>query len=191
MKKILILIALAGIIFAGCTDLKLNNVSQPEKGANTLIPIPGKTGLSSETVYTTTSIVDGSVGDTMTINASYMGDNGKRVTLNLSMIIPAGAFSDVRTITLTADDQYAALSCTPAMVFDKSLILNYSYTGLNIKSLNLPKHTNGFYFIPDSWNFEAVGSTGFLIDKSSGTLSVTGAQINHFSRYGWSTINSD
>ena len=191
MKKILMLIALAGIIFAGCTDLKLNNVSQPEKGAYKLIPIPGKTELSSETVYTTTSIVDGSVGDTMTINASYMGDNGKLVTLNLSMIIPAGAFSDVRTITLTTDDQYAAVSCTPAMVFDKSLILNYSYTGLNIKSLNLPKAKNGFYFIPDSGDLVAVGSISFLIDKSSGTLSVTGAQINHFSRYGWSTINSD
>ena len=54
------------------------------------------------------------------------------VTLNLSMIIPAGAFSGVRTITLTADDQYAALQCSPSMVFDKSLILDYSYTGLNI-----------------------------------------------------------
>src|ERR1035437_7628814 len=211
MKKILALLTLAGIIFAGCTDVKINSVSQPENGTNTLIPIPGKVGLSSETAYTTTSVIDGSVGGTMTINASYMGDNGQGdngqgnnghgnnghgnngqlVTLNLTMTIPAGAFNDVRTITLTADDQYAAVSCSPAMVFDKSLILDYSYTGLNLKSLNLPKDKNGFYFIPDSGNFEAVGSTGFLIDKSSGTLSVTGAQINHFSRYGWSTINSD
>src|ERR1035437_7151788 len=191
MKKILALLILAGIIFAGCTDLKLNNVSQPEKGANTLIPIPGKTGLSSETVYTTTSIVDGSVGDTLTINASYMGDNGKLVTLNLSMIIPAGAFNGVRTITLTADDQYAAVSCSPAMVFDKSLLLDYSYTGLNIKSLNLPKAKNGFYFIPDSGILEAIASSSFLIDTKSGSLSVTGAQIPHFSRFGWATINGD
>src|ERR1035437_7726773 len=116
MKKIFILLV-AGIIFAGCTDVKLNNVSQPEQGTYKLIPIPGKTGLSSETAYTITKTIDGSVGDTMTINASYMGDNGKLVTLNLTMTIPAGAFSDVRTITLTADDQYAAISCSPSMVF--------------------------------------------------------------------------
>ena len=189
MKKILILIALAGIIFAGCTDVKLNNVSPPDQGTNKLIPIPRRTGLSSETAYTTTKTIDGSVGDTMTINASYMGDNGKLVTLNLTMTIPAGAFNGMQTITLTADDQYAAVSCTPSMVFNQSLQLNYTYTGLDIKSLNLPKHTNGFYFISDSGNFVAVASTGFVIDKSSGTLSVTGAQINHFSRYGWTTLD--
>jgi hypothetical protein len=189
MKKILILTALVGIIFAGCSDVKLNNVGPPDQGTYKLIPIPGKTGLSSETAYTTTKTIDGSVGDTMTINASYRGDNGHLVTLKLTMKIPAGAFSDVRTITLTADDQYAAVSCTPAMVFDKSLQLDYTYTGLDIKSLNLPKHTNGFYFISDSGNFEAIPSTGFLINKYSGTLSVTGAQINHFSRYGWTTLD--
>ena len=189
MKKILILTALVGIIFAGCSDLKINNVSQPEQGTYKLIPIPGKTGLSSETAYTTTKTIDGSVGDTMTINASYIGDNGKLVTLNLTMTIPAGAFSDVRTITLTADDHYAAVSCSPSMVFDQSLQLDYTYTGLDIKSLNLPKHTNGFYFISDSGNFEAIPSTGFLIDPRKGILSVTGAQINHFSRYGWTTLD--
>ena len=191
MKKILTLLAIAGLIFQGCTDIKLNNVIPTEKGTFSLIPVPGRTGLSSETAFSTTSIIDGSIGGIMTMNQSYMGDNGKLVTLNLSMIIPAGAFSDVRTITLTADDQYAAVSCSPAMVFDKSLLLDYSYTGLNIKSLNLPKAKNGFYFIPDSGILEAVASNSFLIDKSSGSLSVTGAQINHFSRYGWSTIDSN
>ena len=113
MKKILILVALIGIIFAGCTDVKLNNVSPPDQGTNKLIPIPRRTGLSSETAYTTTKTIDGSVGDTMTINASYMGDNGKLVTLNLTMTIPAGAFNGMQTITLTADDHYAAVACSP------------------------------------------------------------------------------
>src|SRR5664279_214564 len=109
MKKILILTALVGIIFAGCSDVKLNNVSPPDQGTYKLIPIPQRTGLSSETAYTTTKTIDGSVGDTMTMNASYIGNNGQLVTLNLTMIIPAGAFNGVKTITLTADDQYAAV----------------------------------------------------------------------------------
>jgi hypothetical protein len=190
MKKIFILLV-AGIIFAGCRDVKINNVSQPEKETYKLIPIPGKTGLSSETAYTTTSIVDGSIGDTMSISASYMGDNGQLVTLNVSMTIPAGAFSGVRTITLTADDKYAALSCSPSMVFDKSLLLDYSYTGLNLKSIDLPKAKSGFYFIPDSGILEEIATNSFLIDKKSGILSVTGAQIKHFSRFGWSTKDTN
>src|ERR1035437_7637853 len=191
MKKILMLLALAGIVLTGCSDVKLNNVSQPEKGTYKLVQIPAKTGLTSETVYSTTSIVDGSIGGTMTINASYTGDNGQTVTLNVSMTIPAGAFSGVRTITLTADDQYAALSCSPSMVFDKSLLLDYSYTGLNLKSIDLPKAKSGFYFIPDSGILEEIATNSFLIDKKSGILSVTGAQIKHFSRFGWSTKDTN
>ena len=189
MNKILVLLVLTGIIFTGCTDVKLNSISQPAKGTYKLVQIPGKTGLSSEIAYTTTSIVDGSVGGMMTMNASYMGDNGKLVTLNVSMTIPAGAFSGVRTITLTADDQYAALICTPSMVFDKSLTLDFSYTGLTLNSTNLPNGKHGFYFISDSGDFVEVVSNGVLINRSLGRLIVSGAQINHFSRYGWSTID--
>ena len=189
MKKILIPLILIGFILAGCKDVKMNNIIQPMARTYKLVQIPGKAGLSAETAFTTSGIVDGSVGDTLTMNQSYLGDNGKMVTLNLSMIIPAGAFSGVRTITLTADDQFAALQCSPSMVFDKSLILDYSYTGLNLKSLNLPKNSNGFYFIPESGNLENVESYGYLIDKKSGSLMVTGAQINHFSRFGWTTLD--
>ena len=191
MKKILLFLALAGIVLTGCSDVKLNNANQPEKATYKLVQIPGKTGLSNETVYTTTCIIDGSIGGTMTINASYMGNNGQSVSLNVSMTIPAGAFSGVRTITLTADDQYALLVCSPSMTFDKNILLDFSYTGLDIKTVDLPKYKNGFYFISDSGNLEAIASNGFLIDKKSGSLSVTGAQIPHFSRFGWATINGD
>ena len=188
MRKILILLVLVGVLLSGCTDVKLNNVSQQNQGTYSLIPIPARTGLTNETIYTATNTIDGSVGGNITLNASYMGDNGQSVTLKLSMTFPAGAFNDVRTITLTADDHYAAVNCTPSMVFAKSVILDYAYTGLNIKNCDLPKEKNGFYFISDSGLLEPVASTSFLIDKNSGSLSVTGAQINHFSRYGWTTL---
>jgi hypothetical protein len=187
MRKILILLVLTGIVFSGCKDLKINNVNPPEKDNFSLVPIPARVGLSSETIYTATNTIDGSVGGNIILNASYMGDNGQPVTLKLSMTFPAGAFNDVRTITLTADDHYAAVNCTPSMVFAKSVILDYAYTGLNIKNCDLPKEKNGFYFISDSGFLEPVVSAGFLIDKNSGSLSITGALINHFSRYGWTT----
>jgi hypothetical protein len=187
MRKILTLLVLLGVLLTGCTDVKLNNVSQQDQGPFSLIPIPSRTGLSSETIYSATNTIDGSVGGIITLNASYIGDNGQPVTLKLSMTFPAGAFSDVKTITLTADDHYAAVQCTPSMVFAKSVLLDYAYTGLNIKNCDLPKDKNGFYFISDSGLLEPVVSAGFLINKHSGSLSVTGAQINHFSRYGWST----
>jgi len=190
LRKILVILALAGVVFMGCKDAKVNDVIQPEKGTYSLVPIPGKTGLSSEAVYSTTSTIDGTVGGNMSLNQSNMGDNGQTVTLRLSMTFPAGAFDGARTITLTADDHYAAVSCSPSMVFAQSVILDYSYTGLTIKNCDLPKDKNGFYFISDNGYLEPVVSSSFLIDKKAGNLSVTGAQINHFSRYGWSTISN-
>ena len=126
----------------------------------------------------------------MTLDQSYIGNNGQTVTLHLSMTFPAGAFDAAQTITLTADDHYAAIACSPSMVFAQSVILDYSYTGLNIKNCDLPKGKNGFYLISDNGNLESIVSASFLIDKKAGNLSVTGAQINHFSRYGWSTISN-
>ena len=187
MRKILIFLVLAGVLFFGCYDLKVNNANPPSKGDYSLVPIPARTGLSDEIIYSTTKTINGNVGGNITLNASYIGDNGQKVTLNLNMTFPAGAFNDEKTITLTADDHYAAVSCTPSMTFNKSVILDYSYSGLNIKNCDLPKDKNGFYFISDYGYLEPVVSSGFLIDKSSGNLSVTDAQINHFSRYGWTT----
>jgi hypothetical protein len=189
MKKILTLLALAGLIFQGCTDIKLNNVTPPVKGTFSLISIPGKTGLSSETAFSTTSTIDGSVGGTMTMNQSYMGDNGRQVTLSLIMTIPPGAFSGVKTITLTADDHYAALICTPSMAFDKSLSLDFSYTGLSLNSTNLANGRQGFYFISDSGDLENIANNSMVINKNLGRVLVNGAVINHFSRYGWATID--
>jgi hypothetical protein len=191
MKKILTLLALAGLIFQGCSDIKLNNVTPPVKGTFSLIPIPGRTGLSSETAFSTTSTIDGSVGGTMTMDQSYMGDNGKLVTLSLTMTIPPGAFSGVQTITLTADDQYAALICSPAMVFDQSLSLDFSYTGLTLNSKNLVNGKQGFYFVSDSGYLEIIDNKGMTIDKKKGTVVVSTAKINHFSRYGWGTLVDD
>ena len=191
MKKILTLLAIAGLIFQGCTDIKLNNVIPTEKGTFSLIPVPGRTGLSSETAFSTTSIIDGSIGGTMTMDKSYMGDNGKLVTLSLTMTIPPGAFSGVQTITLTADDQYAALICSPAMVFDQSLSLDFSYTGLTLNNTNLVNGKQGFYFISDSGYLEIIDNKGMTINKKKGTVVVSTAKINHFSRYGWGTLVDD
>ena len=189
MKKILMLLALAGLILQGCSDIKVNNVTPPVKGTFSLIPIPGKTGLSTENSFSTTSTIDGSVGGIMTMNQGYKGDNGQQVTLSLTMTIPAGAFSGVQTITLTADDHYAALICTPSMVFDTSLSLDFSYSGLSLNNTNLQNGKQGFYFISDSGSIEDVVNRSMVINKRRGTVVVTNAQINHFSRYGWATID--
>jgi hypothetical protein len=187
MRKLLVLLVLVGVVFYGCSDLKINNVNTPEKADYSLVPIPAKAGLSDETIYSTTSTINGDLGGIITLNSSYLGDNGQTVTLNLTMTFPAGVFSGEKLITLIADDHYAAVSCYPSMVFNKSVHLDYSYTGLNIKNCYLPKDKNGFYFISDYGYLEPVVSSSFLIDKIAGNLSVTNAQINHFSRYGWTT----
>ncbi len=191
MKKILVLMLFAGIVFTGCTDVKINNVSPPTKGTYSLIPIPEKTGLYSEADFTTTSTIDGATGGTMTMNQSYWGNNGHLVTISLSMIIPPGAFSGVKTITLTADDQYAALICTPAMVFDLNLTLNFSYTGLSLNRQSISHYRQGFYFMPNSGVPDEVNNSGVEINRLLGKVKVIDAKISHFSRYGWATLDGD
>jgi len=188
MRKILVILVLAGVVFSGCTDVKVNNTSQPEPGTYSLVPIPARAGLSDEIKYSTTSTINGAAGGKMTLTKTYLGVTGRQVTLNVVMTFPAGAFSGLKTITITADDQYAALTCTPSMVFAKTVLLDFSYKNLDIKNVYLPNNKNGFYYIADSGYLEPIASTSFLIDKNLGNLSVTAAQLKHFSRFGWTTL---
>ena len=180
---------LAGFLFASCSDVNLNSVNQPEKGKFSLIPIPGKAGLTSEAQFSTSALIDGSVGGSLSMDQSYLGTNGNQVTLHVLMTIPAGAFTGQQTITLTADDQYAALKCYPAMVFSQSLSLDFSYTGLTLNRNNLANGVTGFYFIADDGTIQPVSSKGVVVNVSQGRVAVNNAKIDHFSRYGWGTLD--
>jgi hypothetical protein len=174
--------------FFGCSDIKINKPDISQQNEYSLIKIsPLQEGTTTETLISVSKDIDGSVGGNISLSKSYRSLGSGLVLVNINLDIPVGAFSGVKKITLTADDQYAALKCDPSMVFKKSLSLDFSYLGLNLKNLNLSLRRVDFGYIARDGSFYPVKNNGVQVNALLGLLLVKEAHIDHFSRYGWAT----
>ena len=78
---------------------------------------------------------------------------------------------------------YAGLDFSPSMTFNKSLYLSLSFTGLDLKSMGITNSNVGFYYVDSNGNYTAIPNSGMFVNLKTGTLTVIGAKIDHFSRY--------
>ena len=90
------------------------------------------------------------------------------------------SFPGAVDITITADDEYAAVQFSPKMVFDKPVELDLKFEGLD---LDLTTGDYDFVFIDDDGNIEIVAFNAIHVDESQSKIWVTKADLPHFSRY--------
>lgn len=185
MKKLLLLLTFLGLIIAGCSDSSNNPVSIKPSQKN-LIPLPEKSSLSVETQFSISKTINGEEGGSINLVRFYFSFRGKLVFVFAHLEIPKNAFSGFKTITLTTDDQFAAINFDPHIVFNTPLNLTLSYTGLDLSQMNLNSTNVGFDYFDDSGNSYPVENEGINVNLFHGSLSVINAKIHHFSRYGFS-----
>ncbi len=185
MKKLLLLLTFLGLIIAGCSDTSNNPVAL-KPSHKSLIPLPEKSSLSTETQFSVSKTINGEEGGTINLVRFYFSFRGNLVFVFAHLNIPANAFSGSKTITLTTDDQYAAVYFDPHMNFNIPLNLTLSYTGLNLAQMNLNTSNVGFDYFDDFGNAYPVENEGINVNLFHGSLSVINAKIHHFSRYGFS-----
>jgi len=111
--------------------------------------------------------------------------NGETVKIDAKLKIKKHAFEGTVDITLTVDDEYAAVSFTPAMVFDIPADLDLKFEGIDLAPLNLATGDYDFVFIDDYGNIEVVEYNALHVDESKSKIWVSKAKLNHFSRYGF------
>ena len=148
-----------------------------------LIKLPQKEGLSKDFQLSVTKKVNGNIGSSIVIKGNYLNAEGKLIKVYGALRIPSGAFDGEREITMTIDNQYAAVEFYPHMTFDKPLNLNLMFAGLDLSTLNLPNGSVGFYYVDDKGNLTPIANQGVLVNNFLGSLMVVGARIDHFSRY--------
>lgn len=188
MKKLLYFLSVLLVVFFGCTET-INQTNPIQTSKKELIPIPPESSFNTETEYSVTKTINGSSGGTMVLHNTYVSSSGHTVTINAVLQIPKGAFEGTTDITLTTDDYYAAVSFNPHMTFAIPLNLNLSFSGLNLNSLHInPQHVDFCYIEEDedgNGDAEHINYQNLYVNLNAGLVSVTGAQLNHFSRYGF------
>ena len=187
MKINLIILLAVIVLLIGCdtsTDLTVNPA---ENNSNTqvfeLIPLPKKSALWMDSVFTISQVIDGSVGGRIIMANYYISETGDSVEFEVDLRIPAGAFQGSETITITVDSDSAAVHFYPEMVFADTLRLFQSFEGLNLE--NIQTGTIDYVFIRDDGSIELIKKNGTQIVVPQGIVRVQNAKLLHFSRYGW------
>ena len=186
MKKLLTLAALVSLFFFGCDQgTDITSPGEIDNHSYQLIKLPKKSGMSVETIFSMTKEIDGKKGGEIKIDESYVAEDGHTVQIYAYLEVKKFSFSGNVTITLTVDDEFAAASFTPAMVFDKPLELDMKFEGIDLGNLNLTNGDYDFVFIDDDGNTEVVDNNGVQVNENHSKITVKSAKLHHFSRYGF------
>jgi hypothetical protein len=190
MKYLLLFPILAIFILAGCA--KENSIMGPQSSANQStsqwIKIIHSPSLSVENTYTASKSIDGSKGGTVELTKVFK-DDGNWALVTAKLTVPKGAFSGTKNISYTVNTETASIDFSPADTsFSKNLNLDITFTGVNISGYNTSElafaYLDGNYIVPAKFTYANA-------NIAKGLLMVLGAQISHFSRYGWSTIDGN
>jgi hypothetical protein len=187
-------VLLVALVFlaSGCdtsSDLSVNNFENNLQSSlykvtdYELIPLPNKSPLWMDSVFTMSQEINGAVGGRMIMNKYYISETGDSVIISADLRIPAGAFQGAENITMTVDDEVAAIHFYPEMVFDDTLKFFQSFEGLNLE--NYSTGTLDFVFIADDGSIEFIKKNGVQVIVPQGIVRVQNAKLVHFSRYGW------
>ena len=154
MRKLLILSLFSFLLFFGCDqETDINSPGNIDNQSYQLIKLPPKAGLSVENTFSVTKRIDGKRGGEIKLHKQYVSTNGQTVKIDAKLKIKRHSFSGHVDITLTVDDDYAAVSFFPEMIFSKPAELDLKFEGLDLESLNLVTGEYDFVFIgdPNRW----------------------------------------
>jgi hypothetical protein len=157
--------------------------STPDESNYEIIPLPPKSPIYLDSIFTISVPIIGELGGRIVLDKFYVDTAGHIVTMLADLTIPKDAFYGLRIITLTIDNNYAAVKCEPKMKFWEPLKLDQTFTGLDLSGYQTGRID--FVYISDNGQIENIPNNGVIIIKPLGIVMVRNARLNHFSLYGW------
>jgi hypothetical protein len=182
MKNTLFSFLFSAAILISCSDSQVSPI-ESDSHSYSLIKLPKKSGMSVETIFSKTKRIDGKRGGEIRLDESYVAADGHTVEIHAKLKVKKNSYRGHVDITLTIDDEFAAASFSPHMVFNKPLELDLKFEGIDLEQLNLIEGDYDFVFIDDNGDIEIIQYNGLHVIESQGKIWVTKANLNHFSRY--------
>ena len=192
MKRVLIIISVFAMFFAGCQNANDSNITGPVTG-DTGLDISSSSGTVVPSVADT---IDGSQGGSIILNCDTT-INGKTQTVHINLQFKKGAFDGVKVITVSADFDSISLSFFPHIVFNDSDLVRLSahFTGVNLNSLpsvqgqeqDTSSSQYRFCYFGDDNSYEIIKNDGIDASNAQSQIAVKNARLKHFSRYCWAT----
>jgi hypothetical protein len=184
MKKILLLFIPVILIFAGCSQSILEPTSPESSIQKSVISLPPSSSLQTENeLFSVSDDIDGTKGGIVNMNESYYSESG-RVSIRAKLKISKDSFTGNETIGYDVYSEDGSIVFSPGMAFDKDLVFDIKFTGLDLSNIENPDEIQ-FLYVDSEENTYPVQYSSLNVDIEKGILEVKGALISHFSRYIW------
>ena len=176
MKKTIFVLALSIFLFWACSET--TNVTSPEQ-SNTEHLLKFKSN-SNSSLFKSTIVqsINGETGGTIEINLE--SSDGDFAVLG-EIVFPENCFVGTQDISISVAGDLAALDFGPSLEFQNPVNLNLSLQGVDVND----NDNVGFQYIKDSGDLSPIEYNSIAVSVDEGEVVVEQAQLNHFSRYGF------
>jgi hypothetical protein len=147
------------------------------------IILPERAPLFQDSVYTINKEINGDAGGSISYSNYFISAEGDSISFEFDIDFPESSFVGNENITVTLDNEYAALHFYPHLIFNKDVKLTQQFKGLNLDGMS--NQTIDFVFMDDNGNVEVVRKNGIQVIVPQRLVRVMNAKLKHFSRYGW------
>ncbi len=195
MKKLILILVLVSLTFFGCqkqdslVEPSLNTdsgtIAKKEKDPGfSFFNLNTNFSRDGFSIYSKSYTIDGSKGGTIRESNYWVDYNGRKVNMSATLTIPAGAFEGKLTFDITFDIENLAVELSPSpFTFNIPVELDLMFSNVDLSNIN-PENFDFKYLNPDGTT-ESISYKKIRINTDWKYLYVEKAQLNHFSRYGW------
>jgi len=128
--------------------------------------------------------INGTNGGSIIFDTTYIGNNGKTVTVSLNLTFDPNSFTGTKLITVTPNPTLGSVQFSPEMSFNKPAKLNLLYRGIDLMSLGFDSNCKvDFVYLNDNGNVEFLLKDEVKIKFNKLEISTKKALLPHFSRY--------
>lgn len=160
---------------------KLSDDNQINDGKDFLLKRSSNRTSTIKTSMSKNFTVSGNIGGTLLVKHRWKA-KGKRVNLIAKLKIPEGAFKGNLTFDMIFDLENYALQLYPSPIkFDMPLLLNLVFRNVDFTTIDVQNPDFIYLDGDEEMKYEKI-----TFDSANGVIEVKGAQLDHFSRYGWS-----
>jgi hypothetical protein len=134
--------------------------------------------------YSKNYTIEGKKGGKIKESHKWIDENGNRMSLDAVLDIPQNAFKDTLTFDIIFDLENLSVELYPSpFTFDTPVFLDLKLEGIDLSEID-PEFLT-FNYLSRDGSKEQVNFEKIKIDYNKKYLSVSKAELPHFSRYGW------
>ncbi len=185
MKKVILLLFVAGITFLGCNDNLDNTIvttpSTTDDFSNS-VPRP----ININTWLYASKLIDGSIGADFIFDTTIVNAAGSEIEVYARLKIPPGAFNGITEIVMIPNFETLSIKLLPEMTFNAEVKHTLRIKGVDLRLYGYDKTGPiDFAYFDDNGGIELIESHLCHVNLEENEIKVMNARLNHFSRYGW------